>query len=217
MWRWCKVEHELTSTSDYMVSKISQEIDSRQRMIQAAQELFHRQGIHATSVDQILRKSGTGKSQFTHYFKTKDGLVHVVLQNIHAWLRGPDAPVNYSIRTWQDLETWLRFFVHAQQHYDCDRACPVATIGNDLSDEQILLRQDVRIIFEWVRAQLTRFFSERRAVGELADKDDPEALADFCMVTIQGGLLLAKITRDSTPFANAINHALDHLHAIRQL
>lgn len=199
-----------------MKSRATQSGNARQRMILAAQELFHRQGIHATSVDQILKVSGTGKSQFAHYFKTKDGLVHDVLQNLHLWLRGPDAPVNYHIRTWDDLESWFRFFMAAQDHYGCDRACPVGTIGNDLTDEQVLLRQDVRMIFEWVRSQLTRFFAERKAQGEIADSHDPEALADFCIVTVQGGLLLGKITRDSTNFENAVTHALAYLKHIRK-
>ena len=199
-----------------MKTRVSQAGNARQRMILAAQDLFHRQGIHATSVDQILKSSGTGKSQFAHYFKTKEGLVHDVLQNLHLWLRGPDAPVNYHIKTWDDLESWLRFFVKAQDYYGCDRACPVSTIGNDLTEEQVLLRQDVRIIFEWVRAQLTRFFAERKALGELKDSVDPEALADFCIVTVQGGLLLGKITRNSTNFENAVTHALAYLEQIRQ-
>ena len=199
-----------------MTAKTIQAVNARQRIIQAARELFHRQGIHATSVDQILKKSGTGKSQFSHYFKTKDGLVHEVLQNIHAWLRGPDAPVNYSVRTWQDLEAWLRFFVQAQHRDGCDRGCPVGTIGNDLTEEQVLLRQDVRLIFEWVRGRLSRFFAERKALGELEDTIDPEALADFCVVTVQGGLLVGKVTRDSAAFENAVSHTLAYLSSIKQ-
>ncbi len=38
----------------------------------------------ALLIDQGLSKSGTGKSQFSHYFKTKDGLAHAVLQHLHA-------------------------------------------------------------------------------------------------------------------------------------
>ena len=199
-----------------MKTKTIQKGDTRLRMIQAAQELFHRQGIHATSVDQILRKSGTGKSQFSHYFKTKDGLVHDVLQNLHAWLRGDDAPVNYGVKTWEDLEEWLRFFVKAQRRLGCDRSCPVGTIGNDLSDDQELLRQDVRLIFEWIRGQLARFFAERKATGELAAPIDPDALADFCIVTVQGGLLMGKIKRENAPFENAVTHALAYLKSLRQ-
>jgi len=198
-----------------MKSSTAQTGNTRQRMLQAAQELFHRQGIHATSVDQVLQKSGTGKSQFSHYFKTKDGLVHGVLQNLHLWLRGPNAPVNYHIKTWEKLETWLRFFVNAQHQAGCSWACPVGTIGNDLSAEQELLRQDVRLIFEWARGELTRFFAERQAVGELESQLAAEALADFCLVTVQGGLFLGKITRESTSFSNAVDHALAYLNGLR--
>jgi TetR/AcrR family transcriptional repressor of nem operon len=190
--------------------------NARMRMIQAAQALFHQQGIHATSVDQVLKQSGTGKSQFAHYFKTKDGLVHEVLRHLHECLRGDDAPVNYRVRTWDDLETWFRFFVTAQRLRGCDRACPVGTIGNDLADEQELLRQDVRLIFEWVQGQLGRFFAERRATGELPASVDPDELADFCIVTVQGGLLVGKIKRDSTTFDNAVKHALAYLQVLKQ-
>lgn len=190
--------------------------NARMRMIEAAQVLFHQQGIHATSVDQVLKKSGTGKSQFAHYFKTKEGLVHEVLQHLHAWLRGDDAPVNYSVRTWQDLENWFRFFVSAQHQRGCNCACPIGTIGNDLSDDQELLRQDVRLIFEWVRGQLGRFFAERRAAGEIPAAVDPDELADFCIVTVQGGLLVGKIKRDHTAFDNAVNHALAYIKMLKQ-
>lgn len=199
-----------------MKKRVLQKGDTRLRMIQAAQDLFHRQGIHATSVDQILDRSGTGKSQFAYYFKTKDGLVHAVLQHLHDWLRGDDAPVNYSVQSWEELEAWLRFFVQAQHGLGCDRACPVGTIGNDLSADQELLRQDVRLIFEWIHGQLARFFAERKAKGELAASTDPDALADFCIVTVQGGLLVAKIKRESAPFENAVTHAIAYLKSLKR-
>ena len=199
-----------------MTKIIASQSNARLRMIQAAQELFHRQGIHATSIDQILQRSGTGKSQFAHYFKNKDGLVHAVLQHLHAWLGSDEAPVNYRIGTWEDLEAWFRFFVRAQRWLGCDRACPVGTIGNDLSEQQEALRQDVRLIYEWIREQLAVFFAARSAHGELDVGVDPEALADFCIVTVQGGLLLGKIQRDSTTFQNAVNHALAYLESLKR-
>ena len=75
---------------------------------------------------------------------------------------------------------------------------------------------DVRLILEWVRGQLGRFFAERRAVGELPASVDPDELADFCIVTVQGGLLVGKIKRDSTAFNNAVNHALAYIEVLKQ-
>ena len=35
---------------------------ARQRMVDAALDLFHVQGVNGTSVDQVLERSGTGKA-----------------------------------------------------------------------------------------------------------------------------------------------------------
>jgi len=57
--------------------------DTKTRMILSAFDLFHQQGVSATSVDEILEKSDTGKSQFYHYFSNKAGLERAVEQALH--------------------------------------------------------------------------------------------------------------------------------------
>jgi AcrR family transcriptional regulator len=52
---------------------------TRQRILETAWDLFHKQGIHLTSPSQIMEISGTGQGQFYQYFKNKDGLVHAVM------------------------------------------------------------------------------------------------------------------------------------------
>src|SRR6516164_4764882 len=53
---------------------------TRARIIRVAADLFHKQGVGATSPDQVIEASETGKGQFYHYFKSKEGLVHDVLK-----------------------------------------------------------------------------------------------------------------------------------------
>ena len=52
--------------------------ETRLRIIRAAADLFHKQGARSTSPDQVIEASRTGKGQFYHYFKSKEGLVHEV-------------------------------------------------------------------------------------------------------------------------------------------
>lgn len=40
------------------------------RIIASAADLFHKQGVHATSPDDVIENSDTGKGQFYHYFKS---------------------------------------------------------------------------------------------------------------------------------------------------
>jgi len=65
-----------------MKARSTKGADTRLRILKTAADLFHQQGVRATSPDQIIEKSGTGKGQFYHYFKNKEGLVHEVLQAI---------------------------------------------------------------------------------------------------------------------------------------
>ncbi|KYG68706.1 hypothetical protein AZI87_05600 [Bdellovibrio bacteriovorus] len=189
--------------------------DTRLRMINAALELFHRQGVNATSIDQILAQSETGKSQFSHYFRNKDGLIHAVLQFLHEVIRSGQTPTGYNIQTWKDLENWFQTYIDFQKSVKFECSCPIGTIGADISNEQELLRQDVRLFLEWSRGQLTRFFAEKKAAGELVSSAKPEPLADFCISIMQGGMLLTKMKRDPDMFENAAAQALNYIKSLR--
>jgi AcrR family transcriptional regulator len=48
---------------------------ARDRILEAAYELFARNGIQAVGVDEIIRRSGVAKATFYHHFASKDDLV----------------------------------------------------------------------------------------------------------------------------------------------
>jgi TetR/AcrR family transcriptional repressor of nem operon len=189
---------------------------SRQRMIDAALDLFHQKGVNATSVDQVLARSRTGKSQFSHYFKTKDGLVLAVLQHLHAAIRSGVVETNYDVRTWKDFERWFESYLAYQRSVGCERSCPIGTIGADVGNDQPLLRQELRLFLQWSRGRLARFFAERQAAGELEPSADPETLADFCISIMQGGMLLTKMQRATDMFEGAAAHALAYVRSLRR-
>ena len=191
-------------------------ITARQRMIDAALELFHQRGVNGTSVDAVLEASSTGKSQFSHYFKTKEGLIHAVLQHLHELIRDGRSASRYGVRTWEELDGWFDRFLEFQHGVGYAKSCPLGTIGNDVTDEQPLLRQDVRLFFQWCRATLARFFAERRAAGELSNEADPDGLADLLIVVAQGGMLVTKVTRSPDAFRSAAAQALAHVKSLRR-
>lgn len=184
---------------------------TRTRMVRAAMDLFHRKGIHATSVDQVLEASNTGKSQFAYYFKTKDGLIHAVLQQYYSGLKSNHAPHKTKIESWADLEEWFERSIRFQEATKCERSCPVGTIGGDLSSEQELLRQDARLLFDLMNRSLVDFFNTQKGKGRLRKGYDPQSLADLCFCIMQGGLLVGKIRRESQPLKNAVAHAIQYL------
>ncbi len=190
--------------------------NTKERIVHAAFELFHLQGVKGTSIDEILKKSNAGKSQFSHYFKTKEGLVLAVIDHLQKLVRSGKVDSNYSIKSWPDFEAWFDRYINFQRTVDCELSCPLGTIGNDLSSDQEHLRRAVISFFEWNVGQLARFFAERKAAGELDASADPDALADFCLTVMEGGMLMAKINRDTKTFENAAAQALAYIKLLRR-
>src|SRR5499433_30407 len=194
-----------------MNAKSARGEETRLRIIQAAAELFHKQGVGATSPDQIIEASGTGKGQFYHYFKSKEGLVHEVLQSHLDAIRTGAAPLKYEIESWQDLEQWFLAQVALQRRFGMTRGCPFGTIGNEVTENDELIRQDLSLIFEVVKNKLAAFFIKEKAKGRLSKDADEDQMADFCIATIQGAMLMGKIKRNSQPVEAAVREALAHL------
>lgn len=190
-------------------------MDTRTKMVQVAFDLFHQQGVSATSVDEILEKSGTGKSQFSHYFKNKEGLVHACLQSFLGLLQSGQAPIKQDLETWQDLEEWFYFFVGRQESTGCRRGCPIATIANELTTNDELIRQDIKMLFDFMKGGVCTFFHKMKAKGELKKGADPEALADYCLAVMQGGMVLSKVNRHTKAFENSVGHALSYIRTLR--
>lgn len=194
-----------------MTKRSNQGFETRLRIIGAAADLFHKQGVHATSPDDIIEASNTGKGQFYHYFQNKEGLVHEVLQTHLEAIRTGTAPVNYEIDSWEDLEAWFKAHLQLQKNFRMARGCPFGTIGNEITENDELIRQDLCLIFEVVRNKLAAFFIKLRAEGAIAKNTNVKALADFCIATIQGAMLMGKIDRNSRPVETTIAEALRHL------
>src|SRR5258708_21864869 len=185
--------------------------DTRLRIIQAAADLCHKQGVHATSPDEVIEASDTGKGQFYHYFKNKEGLVHEVLQAHLDAIRTGTAPLQYEIESWEDLERWFAAHVELQKHFRMTRGCPFGTIGNEVTANDELIRQDLTLIFEVVKNKLAAFFIKEKARGAILPSADEDALADFCIATVQGAMLVGRIKRNSRTVEATVREALSHL------
>lgn len=48
---------------------------TKSKIVSAAWQLFYEQGFDSTTVDEIVKLSGTSKGSFYHYFESKDALI----------------------------------------------------------------------------------------------------------------------------------------------
>lgn len=189
---------------------------ARDRIVLSAWDLFHEKGLDGTSVDEILKQSDTGKSQFYHYFGSKDGLVHAMLEEARRMIKDGDIEGIQPIETWTDLKDYFEHLIIKMEYYEYCRACPLGRFIAEMSQEDEAIRKDILLIFETKKQYPKEFFIKMQAKGELKENADPESLANFSESVLQGAAMLSKMHRDPEPLRHAIDHAYEYLLSFKK-
>lgn len=176
---------------------------ARDRILTVAADLFHARGIHAVGLDEILERSGTGKSQLYHYFGSKDGLVRAVVERHARLLEEQALPGTGPIGSFPDLVAWFDGFLDHLRAHGTERTCPMATIAAGLDPSGDELLSTIAAIFDRARERIRSYFEALATQGRLSEGTDPGACADLCLTTMQGGLVLARVHGSVEPFERA--------------
>jgi AcrR family transcriptional regulator len=187
--------------------------ETRERIVRAAATLIAERGAAGTSLDDVRAASRASKSQLYHYFGDKGGLVQAVVEHQCSTVLGVQARVLGSVNDWDSLERWTEMIASIVEQNGGRGGCPIGTLAAALSDTDEALRTSLSEAFKaWsdaIRGALTRM----RANGLLSADADLDALTTSVLAAIQGGLLLAKTSRDAGQFRLALGGAVVQLRA----
>ncbi len=175
---------------------------------------MYKKGVNGTSVDDVLSASGTGKSQFYHYFASKDALVKELLRFHLEALPAAKETLLTGLDTVAGVEAWLDQIQadHAAGLYQ--EGCPIGNLASELAGQNEELRVDLQSTFAHWEQRLTEGLKAMVGRGELRSTSAPEELAVFWVAAIEGALLLAKTNRSGSPLAATIAQVKGQLHGL---
>jgi AcrR family transcriptional regulator len=174
---------------------------TRERILDAASELFHRRGVGATGLDQVIAASATGKGQLYHYFADKRALVHAVVdRQIATVLAGQQARLA-QLAAPADLRAWADELVTAYEEADHPVRCPLGALVAELAEAD----PDARAALD---AGFGRWADALAAALRRAGVAAPERQATALLAAYQGGLLLSQARGDLAPLRIALDAAL---------
>jgi TetR/AcrR family transcriptional regulator, transcriptional repressor for nem operon len=170
---------------------------TREKIVVAAAELFRRNGVRSTSIEDVLTLSGCGKSQLYHYFSGKDDLVAAVLEHQLGRFLESQLPVMAELDTWPGIRRWLDALpAEFSSSPDVIAACPIGALASELAGTDEGLRQALVAAFDRWTGYLTAGLTAMKDRGQLTAEADPVRLARTTIAALQGGLLLARTYRD---------------------
>jgi AcrR family transcriptional regulator len=106
---------------------------TRERIVATTADLMHRQGVAATTLDQVVDTSGISKSQLYHYFPDKDALVAEVIAAQANRVLSDQKQMLEQLRSMQELEKWRDTLVASLRNGQGGYRCPVGSLANELA------------------------------------------------------------------------------------
>ncbi len=175
-----------------------------QRVLDAAGVLFARQGIRATTLDQVGALSRTGRGQLYLWFAGKSDLVHAVVTQQVQRVLDAQQPLLGRISTADDVRLWCRQ-VELVYRGDDPVRCPVGSLVDELGDADSDARAALAAGLDAWTAHLAAGLRRVRARGELHPAADPDTVAVSLLAAYQGGVLLANARGDLAPLRQALD------------
>ncbi|WP_326810830.1 TetR/AcrR family transcriptional regulator [Streptomyces scopuliridis] len=160
----------------------------RERLITAAAQVFHEQGVEKTTLGDIARAADVPVGNVYYYFKTKDQLVEAAI-GAHAQQLQDLTALLDQLPTPQDrLKALVGGWV-GQRDLAARFGCPFGTLASELDKRDDGLDQAaatvMRLLIDWTERQF-------RAMGH----DDARDLAVTMISAYQGMSLLTNTLRD---------------------
>jgi AcrR family transcriptional regulator len=183
---------------------------TRQRIIEGAAGEIRESGIAATTLDDICRRSGTGKSQLFHYFPGgKEELLLAVAGYEAARVLGDQQPYLGQLTSWQAWDDWRNAVVDRYQRQGTH--CPLGVLITELGRHTPAAQAVTRQLLEQWQGDVQAGITAMQQRGQIAPDLDAMRTAAAIVAAIQGGVTILMSTGSSAHLEAALDTALAYL------
>ena len=190
--------------------------DTRQRIVEAAMELFWLKGFGSTSVADILSRSQVNSGSLYYFFPGKQDVLLAVLEAYRdgigpmllepAWA-GVEDPID-------KLFALLAGYRRAIVDTDCEYGCPIGSLALELHEPDPPVRALIAANFDaWIDA-VEKCLG--KAAGRFPQGTDLRAVAELALNVMEGGVMQARTYRDVAYFDRSVAQLRSCLDALMQ-
>ncbi len=188
--------------------------NTKDQILDAASRLISVRGYHCTSLDDVLRESGVGKGNFYYYFKSKEELGYAILDRVVQGFVERTLEPSFGDQSQSPLAQIHRFFdriLESLRQRNCVGGCPMGNLASELSDVHEGFRQRLAEVFALWRERVSQALGQAQAQGELSARAVPDELAQFVVASIQGAILMTKVTKQIGVMEQCVTELKTHL------
>jgi TetR/AcrR family transcriptional repressor of nem operon len=197
-----------------MKATTSESTEVRDNILAVGQKTMASKGFSAVGLNEILTAAGVPKGSFYYYFASKDAFGVALLEKYFADYLAEidDILQQQGITMAQGLVRYFDKWRGNQLFSDCQGKCLVVKLGAEVADLSEAMRLTLKQGTAGIITRLAGAIERGIAEGSLAVDGPAGATAESLYQLWLGASIMAKITRDASPFDAAMRTTQQVLH-----
>ncbi|MFC5861000.1 TetR/AcrR family transcriptional regulator [Acidicapsa dinghuensis] len=183
---------------------------TRERLINSARYLFWERGYAGTSMADLLAHAQVNSGSFYHFFESKEALLRAVLEEYLVMLR----PIVIDPAFASTNDPVARIFAVLSGYRErilmteCQYGCPLGRLALEIDPENRPAHKLIAENFQGWIAAIRECLEQLKP--QLPKNTDLDALAAYVLITMEGGVMLARSYRSVEPFDKAVRQLKQH-------
>jgi AcrR family transcriptional regulator len=185
-------------------------VATRQRIIDGAADEIREHGIAVTTLDDICRRTATGKSQLFHYFPGgREQLLIAVASREAERVLADQQPHLGQLTSWNAWQDWRDAVVDRYQRQGVH--CPLGVLTTELGRHTPAAQEVTRQLIEQWQRDVQTGIAAMQQRGQIAPDLDAARTAAAIIAAIQGGVVILMSTGSAAHLEAALDTSLAYL------
>ena len=182
---------------------------TKEKLLEAAQQLMLAKGFPATTVDEICDTAGFSKGSFFHYFESKEQLGKEVLDRFYHCVMQPmiqQGSFRKKSDPLQRVYGYVDRLIEMTKNPELPSGCLLGHFTQELANTHPEIRSLCAQYFDEWAATLKQDLEEAKAQHAPKAPFDTQSLAEFLITVMQGSRILATAKQGTGVFEQNLQH-----------
>jgi TetR/AcrR family transcriptional regulator, transcriptional repressor for nem operon len=184
---------------------------TKSRILEAAQTLLSSHGYESTTIDDIITAAGVTKGAFYHYFKSKEHLCEVIIEQTHAAYQTLVESLPADAAPIERLRAILENLGSLNASGQWVHCRLILRLLAEPHSESPNIQHTLTTFWEWYKGFYLDLITQCRQAGQLNSRTDPQRQTQFFLAMLAGMCLMSQFDPAAPPLSETIDQIINAL------
>jgi TetR/AcrR family transcriptional repressor of nem operon len=184
---------------------------TKSRILEAAKTLFGSHGYESTTIDDIITAAGVTKGAFYHYFKSKENLCEVIIEQAHGEYHSLVESLPADVQPIERLRAMLENLGRLNASGEWVNCRLMLRLLAEPHGESAEIQHRLNTFWQWYKGFYHDLIAKCRQAGQLSSRWDPMHQTQFLLEMIAGLCLLSQFDPATPPLSEMVDQIINAL------